>query len=97
MPDLTPPAVPIPATATTLSALKPGARFTQPRPPGSGDGWLLADLARQAGKPLVVLTADPLEAQRLADEIRNSRPNCACASCPTGKPCPTTRSRPTRT
>ncbi|MFJ0752348.1 transcription-repair coupling factor [Bordetella bronchiseptica] len=74
MPDLTPPAVPIPATATTLSALKPGARFTQPRPPGSGDGWLLADLARQAGKPLVVLTADPLEAQRLADEIPQFAP-----------------------
>ncbi|MFQ6722099.1 transcription-repair coupling factor, partial [Bordetella pertussis] len=58
----------------TLSALKPGARFTQPRPPGSGDGWLLADLARQAGKPLVVLTADPLEAQRLADEIPQFAP-----------------------
>ncbi|SAI73724.1 transcription-repair coupling factor [Bordetella ansorpii] len=59
----------LPATAATLLALKPGARYAQPRPPGSADGWLLADLARQAGRPLVVFTADPLEAQRLAEEI----------------------------
>ncbi|WP_144639848.1 transcription-repair coupling factor [Bordetella genomosp. 13] len=59
----------LPATAATLAALKPGARYAQPRPPGSADGWLLADLARQAGRPLVVFTADPLEAQRLAEEI----------------------------
>lgn len=59
----------LPATASTLTALKPGARYAQPRPPGSADGWLLADLAAQAGKPLVVFTADPLEAQRLAEEI----------------------------
>ena len=59
----------IPATAPTLSALKPGARYAQPRPPGSADAFLLTDLARQAGRPLVVLTAAPLEAQRLADEI----------------------------
>ncbi|MVW73027.1 MULTISPECIES: transcription-repair coupling factor [unclassified Bordetella] len=59
----------IPATAATLSALKPGARYAQPRPPGSADAWLLGDLARHSGRPLVVLTAAPLEAQRLADEI----------------------------
>ncbi|WP_416172610.1 transcription-repair coupling factor [Achromobacter xylosoxidans] len=62
-------APPVPATAPTLAALKPGTRYAQPRPPGSGDAWLLADLARQAGAPLVVLTAEPLEAQRLAEEI----------------------------
>ena len=59
----------IPATAATLPALKPGARYAQPRPPGSADAWLLADIARQSGKPLVILTAAPLEAQRLMDEI----------------------------
>ncbi|MDM9559700.1 transcription-repair coupling factor [Bordetella petrii] len=64
----------VPATAATLSALKPGARYAQPRPPGSADGWLLADLARQGGRPLVVLTAAPLEAQRLADEIPQFAP-----------------------
>ena len=63
-------APPVPATVPTLSALKPGARYAQPRPPGSGDAWLLADLARQAGAPLVILTAEPLEAQRLAEEIQ---------------------------
>ncbi|MCD0503966.1 transcription-repair coupling factor [Bordetella petrii] len=64
----------VPATTTTLSALKPGARYAQPRPPGSADAWLLADLAHQAARPLVVLTAAPLEAQRLADEIPQFAP-----------------------
>ncbi len=52
-----------------LAALKPGLRYTHPRPPGSGDAWLLAQLAQAAGKTLVILTAEPLEAQRLAEEI----------------------------
>ena len=52
-----------------LAAIKPGSRYTYPRPAGSGDGWLLAKLARAAGKTLVVVTAEPLEAQRLAEEI----------------------------
>ena len=53
-------------------------------PPGSGDAWLLADLARQAGGPLVILTAEPLEAQRLAEEIQLFAPTCRCASCRLG-------------
>ncbi len=52
-----------------LAALKPGLRYAHPRPPGSGDAWLLAQLAQAAGKTLVILTAEPLEAQRLAEEI----------------------------
>ncbi|OZI61707.1 transcription-repair coupling factor [Bordetella genomosp. 11] len=64
-----PPAPLVPSTDSILAALKPGTRYAQPRPPGSGDAWLLADLARQAARPLLVLTADPLEAQRLTDEI----------------------------
>ncbi|MGE8642533.1 MAG: transcription-repair coupling factor, partial [Achromobacter sp.] len=78
MPTPTSPATaapPVPATAPTLSALKPGARYAQPRPPGSGDAWLLADLARQAAAPLVILTAEPLEAQRLAEEIQLFAPD----------------------
>jgi len=59
----------VPATPATLTALKPGRRHAQPRPPGSGDACWLANLASRAGKPLVVLTADPLDAQRLTDEI----------------------------
>ncbi|WP_459617580.1 transcription-repair coupling factor [Bordetella sp. 2513F-2] len=72
MPESTPslaPAAALPSTAATLSALKPGQRYAQPRPPGSGDAWLLADLARRAARPVVVFTAAPLEAQRLAAEI----------------------------
>ncbi|OZI65414.1 transcription-repair coupling factor [Bordetella genomosp. 1] len=65
----------LPSTAATLAALKPGTRYAQPRPPGSGDGWLLADLARAARRPLVVFTAEPLEAQRLTDEIPQFAPD----------------------
>lgn len=52
-----------------LSSLKPGLRFTQPTPSGSGDAWLFTELAKASGKTLVILTAEPLEAQRLAEEI----------------------------
>jgi len=55
--------------STLLAALKTGLRFSHPRPPGSGDAWLLAQLAQAAGKTLVILTAEPLEAQRLSEEI----------------------------
>jgi len=64
------PATSLPANLHTLAALKPGQRHAQPRPPGSGDAWLLADLARLVKQPLLVLTADPLDAQRVADDIR---------------------------
>ena len=66
------PVAPLPVGSTiaeTLAALKPGARYARPRPPGSADGWMLSTLAQKAGRPLIVLTADPLEAQRLAEEI----------------------------
>ncbi|MEI2417210.1 transcription-repair coupling factor [Orrella sp. JC864] len=63
------PAYPVPSTPAVLSALKPGLRHAQPRPPGAGDAWWLADIARQSARPLVILSAEPLEAQRLADEI----------------------------
>ena len=61
-------------TRALLAALKTGERYGQPRPPGAGDAWLLADLARQARRPLAILTADPLDAQRLAEEIRQFAP-----------------------
>src|SRR5690606_12063367 len=60
----------LPSTSALVKALKPGQRHTVPTPPGSGDAWLLADVARQASRPIVVLCADPLAAQRLAEEIR---------------------------
>lgn len=57
------------SASTLLAALKTGLRYSHPRPPGSGDAWLLAQLAKAAGKTLVILTAEPLEAQRLSEEI----------------------------
>src|SRR5690606_24839553 len=52
-----------------LAALKPEQRYAHPLPPGSGDGYLLAQLARSAGRSIVVLCADPLASQRLSEEI----------------------------
>ncbi len=59
----------LPSTKSVLAALKPGHRHAQPTPPGSGDAWMLADLARASRQTLVVLCAEPLAAQRLAEEI----------------------------
>jgi len=59
----------LPSTHEVLAALRPGQRYVQPMPPGSGDACLIADLARRHGAPLVVLCADPLSAQRLAEEV----------------------------
>jgi transcription-repair coupling factor (superfamily II helicase) len=61
--------LPLPSTKTALASLRPGLRHTQATPPGSGDAWLLADLARASDQTVVVLSADPLTAQRLTDEI----------------------------
>src|SRR3546814_3069849 len=43
----------LPSTQAVLAALKPGQRHVQPRPPGSGDAWLLADLARASRQTIV--------------------------------------------
>src|SRR5690625_3942819 len=59
----------LPSLTQTLAGLKPGQRYRQPHPPGSGDAWLLAELAQEAGRTLVVFCAQPLTAQRLSDEI----------------------------
>jgi len=53
-----------------LAAVKPGRRYALTRPPGSGDAWWLAQLVQTYGHTVVVLTADPLDTQRLTDEIR---------------------------
>ncbi|CAM5323486.1 transcription-repair coupling factor [Eoetvoesiella caeni] len=57
------------STSSLIRALKPGLRHAVPCPPGSGDAWLLADLARASQQTMVVFCADPLNAQRLAEEI----------------------------
>ena len=58
-----------PDAKSLISRLKPGQRLAQPYPPGSAAAWLLADLATQAKQLVLILTADPLQAQRLAHEI----------------------------
>jgi len=69
----------LPSTSALLTTLKPQQRHAQPRPPGSGDACWLADIAASVAshpkKLVVVLTADPLDAQRLADEIALFAPN----------------------
>src|SRR5690606_12422881 len=65
----TPPVPPHSSISQILAALKPGQRYAHPLPPGSGDGYLLAQLAQSAGHSIVVLCADPLAAQRLSEEI----------------------------
>ena len=55
-----------------LPVIAPGKRFTLPRPTGSADALLLAKIAqaRMAEKRLlVIITAEPADAQRLADEL----------------------------
>ena len=55
-----------------LPTIANGKRFTLPRPTGSGDALLLARLgqARAAEKRLLaIVTAEPADAQRLADEL----------------------------
>ena len=52
--------------------LAPGKRFALPLPPGSADALLLARLSQQRADgrhPIVIVTAEPFDAQRLADEL----------------------------
>src|ERR1700704_4601695 len=55
-----------------LPDIAPGKRFALPRPPGSADALLLARFAekeRARGALLAIFSAEPADAQRLADEI----------------------------
>ena len=55
-----------------LPVIAPGKRFTLPRPIGSADALLLARQAQALagqGRLLGVITAEPADAQRLADEL----------------------------
>jgi transcription-repair coupling factor (superfamily II helicase) len=64
----------------TLPSPAAGERFALPRPPGSGDALLIAELARRAkssGRLVVAVCADPLDAQRLADELPYFDPSLA--------------------
>ena len=55
-----------------LPVIAPGKRFTLPRPIGSGDALLLARMAQARvteQRTLVVMTAEPADTQRLAEEL----------------------------
>ena len=68
-----------------LPRIVPGKRFTVPRPTGSGDALLLARLARERtadGQMLAIVTAEPADAQRLADEIPFFEPGLRTAVFP---------------
>jgi transcription-repair coupling factor (superfamily II helicase) len=55
-----------------LPNIAPGKRFTLPRPVGSADALLLAELARARAaesRLLTIVTAEPGDSQRLSDEL----------------------------
>ncbi len=60
---------PLPSPITGLSLPRPGSRLDLPNLAGASDALWLAHLA-QPGRLSVVVTANPLDAQRLQDEIR---------------------------
>ena len=68
-----------------LPKLVPGKRFNLPRPPGSADALLLAQLGsreRDGGRLTAIVTADAADAQRLIDEIAFFAPDLRCVLFP---------------
>ncbi len=68
-----------------LPKLKPGTRFTLPRPPSNADALLLAELAsreKAAGRPTAIITADASDAQRLQEELAFFAPALRCTLFP---------------
>lgn len=68
-----------------LPSIAPGKRFTLPRPVGSADALLLARLARarvNEGRLFAIVTAEPADAQRLADELPFFEPGLEVALFP---------------
>ncbi len=68
-----------------LPKLISGKRFTLPRPVGSADALLLAQLGtreKAAGKLMAIVTADAVDAQRLIEEMAFFAPDLRCALFP---------------
>jgi transcription-repair coupling factor (superfamily II helicase) len=68
-----------------LPSLITGKRFTLPRPVGSADAVLLAQLAereKRAGKLTAIITSDAADAQRLMDELVFFAPDLRCVMFP---------------
>ena len=73
------------ASPMDLPKLQPGKRYALPRPTGSADALLLAQLGlreKDAGKLTAIVTADAVDAQRLIDEIAFFAPDLRCALFP---------------
>jgi transcription-repair coupling factor (superfamily II helicase) len=64
-----------------LPTIAPGKRFTLPRPVGSADALLIATQAQRGGLTAVV-TAEPADTQRLADELTFFAPGLRIAAFP---------------
>jgi transcription-repair coupling factor (superfamily II helicase) len=64
-----------------LPTIAPGKRFTLPRPVGSADALLIARHAQRGGVTAVI-TAEPADAQRLADELPFFAPGLRVAAFP---------------
>jgi transcription-repair coupling factor (superfamily II helicase) len=72
-------------TSMDLPKLTSGKRYTLPRPVGSADALLLAELgAREKSnrKLMAIVTADAADAQRLIDEMAFFAPDLRCALFP---------------
>ena len=68
-----------------LPKLSQGKRYTLPRPPGSADALLLAQLSlREKGlrRQVAIVTADATDAQRLIDEMTFFGPDLRCVLFP---------------
>src|SRR6476620_11146831 len=68
-----------------LPDIAPGKRFALPRPPGSADALLLARFAereRTRERVVAIFTAEPADAERLADEIAFFAPQLRTAVFP---------------
>ncbi|MBM3397744.1 MAG: transcription-repair coupling factor, partial [Betaproteobacteria bacterium] len=68
-----------------LPSLTLGQRYTLPRPAGSADAVLLAQLAereKKAGKLTAIVTAEATDAQRLMEELVFFSPNLRCVMFP---------------
>ncbi|MFM1908805.1 MAG: hypothetical protein RLZZ591_2482, partial [Pseudomonadota bacterium] len=68
-----------------LPKLSPGKRYTLPRPVGSADALLLAQLAQRdksSQKLTAIVTADALDARRLMEEMAFFAPELRCAMFP---------------
>ena len=73
------------ATFMDLPKLPSGKRYTLPRPTGSADALLLAQLGereKKSGKPLAIVTSDASDAQRLLEELAFFAPSLRCALFP---------------